>query len=162
LIKGDEGCELEAYPDPGSPLGRLLTSKGLPMRRYEEIPTWQAFSGHPWTCGWGSTAGVYPGMRISQIDAEARFVNAMKSAASQVLHAVGATELTQNQLDALTSLVYNLGIGKAVTSGIIGYVISGNRPMLERLWLSLDHAGGVQLPGLVKRRAAEVALFFDT
>ena len=50
LIRSSEGCKLEAYPDPASPLAR---EKAKPEAG--RTKGWQQLSGAPWTIGYGST-----------------------------------------------------------------------------------------------------------
>jgi lysozyme len=61
--------------------------------------------------------------------------------------------LTQNQFDALVSFTFNLGWG-----GLKKLVRNGLAAVPNRILL-FDHAGGKQIKGLTRRRAAERALF---
>ena len=67
--------------------------------------------------------------------------------------------LAQNQLDALTSFAFNLGFGNLVASTLWRKLqagdVAGSAAQFDR-WI---HGGGKELPGLVKRRAAERTLF---
>ena len=67
--------------------------------------------------------------------------------------------LSQNQVDALASFVYNVGAGAFLGSTLKRRLDAGDfasvGPEFER-WV---YAGGTKLPGLVRRRKAERALF---
>lgn len=60
----------------------------------------------------------------------------------------------QNQIDALDSFVYNMGAG--IFTGSLRSAIQQHNPYPM---LAYDHAGGVILAGLYRRRHEEVALF---
>ena len=66
-----------------------------------------------------------------------------------------APQCNQNQHDALCSFAYNLGAGSLRT--MLGHGWADVPNQIPR-WV---HAGGVVVPGLVTRRAAEVALFLS-
>ena len=64
-----------------------------------------------------------------------------------------ALDLNQNQWDAVSDWVYNLGVGNLVT--LLSHGVEDIPNQLPR-W---NRAGGNVLPGLVARRAKDVALF---
>jgi len=73
--------------------------------------------------------------------------------------------LNQNQFDALMSFIYNLGPNVLYYENMTlrDMIVSGNYTAEEltaefKTW---SHAGGVQLPGLVKRRQTEAELFLS-
>ena len=131
LIKYYEGCELEAY----------LCSQGVP------------------TIGYGSTENVQMGMKITQEKAEslldqdlARFEDAIEQLIT--------VPLSQSQFDALTSWAFNVGTGAVRDSTLRQRLNDGQEVLLaiqEELprWNKGPHG---PLPGLTKRRAAEVKL----
>lgn len=130
LIKRFEGCRLTAYK----------CSAGV------------------WTIGYGHTAGVYAGMRITQAQAETFFKADCKKCGSYVnnpAYVPQTEQLNQNQFDALVSFVFNLGqkwLKNLCGNGRTLAQIAAAMPQYRR-------AAGQVLPGLVQRRAAEVALF---
>jgi lysozyme len=68
--------------------------------------------------------------------------------------------LSQNEADALASLVYNLGPGILDDGRTMGSALrSRNRARIASAFLVYDMAGGQHLPGLARRRRAERALF---
>ncbi|PFH49316.1 glycoside hydrolase family 24 protein [Amanita thiersii Skay4041] len=74
---------------------------------------------------------------------------------------VDSVRLNDNQYGALVSWAFNVGCGNAQSSTLVARLNAGENPntvAAEELpkWVK---AGGVTLPGLVTRRAAEVDLF---
>lgn len=145
LAKASEGLRLEAYPDP-------------------------ATGGAPWTIGYGRAHGVNPGDTCTQEQAEAWLVEDL-NAAADIVRAAVKVPLTQGQFDALTDFVFNVGPGaKGVKDGFVSLRDGSPSTMLWlinagqlqgaacqfKYWVM---AAGKPMPGLVKRRAAERALF---
>lgn len=93
---------------------------------------------------------------------------------NHVLNSGGkAIKVTQNQFDALVSFAFNVGPGNpGVKDGFI-YLKNGNYSTICRKLREEDHvgvanqfakwtrSGGVHVDGLVKRRAAERALYLE-
>lgn len=67
----------------------------------------------------------------------------------------------QNQFDALVSFVYNLG-ERQVRNGTLDDLINGKATAEEisAKWMQYVRAGGKVVPGLVKRRMRELALYW--
>lgn len=136
LIKRFEGCRLFAYPDPGG-------------------------GGEPWTIGWGTTRigglPVTSGMTITQAEADRLLRDDLERYAAEVSTALGGAPTSQAQFDALVSFHYNTGaIGRAT---LTRRHRSGNHAGAAREFARWNRAGGRILPGLVRRRAAEAALY---
>ena len=91
------------------------------------------------TIGWGHTKNVYEGMIITQAQADQFLVEDVQVYANAVNKYVSKFNFNQNQFDALVSFAYNCGIGAELPLYVNG--------------------GGVRLPGLVRRRNEELALF---
>ena len=141
LIQSFEGCEksiagdkYQAYPDPGSADGR------------------------PWTIGWGSTGKDVAKETVwTRKQCDDRFQEDMQGYADAVSRAIGNAPTTQNQFDALVSFHYNTGAIASAT--------------LTKKHKARDYAGakaefgrwtknaGKVMAGLVRRRAAEAALY---
>ena len=131
------------------------------------ISDFEGFRSHPyqdsagvWTIGYGSTKGVGPNSSpISRAGALARMKREINSVYGKAVNDLGI-KLNQNQFDALTSFVYNLGPGAISPKTGIGKALRQRRmqdaadEMLE--W---NKADGEVLPGLVRRRQAERKLF---
>jgi lysozyme len=118
-----------------------------------------------WTIGHGSTRvngqPVHAGMTCTLTQADAWAAADLTSSARQVLACV-LVGLTAPQLGALTSLVYNIGIGNFHASNILTALNQGHYQTAADRFLEYDHAGGVELGGLETRRKRERALFLRT
>lgn len=130
LIKASEGCRLTAYRDS---VGVL-------------------------TIGYGSTGGIKEGQTITQKQADNMLIDDMDAAAEGVTKLVKVA-LTQGQFDALTSFVFNLGEGRLRDSTLLRLLNQGKYGEAANQFKFWVMAGGKPLAGLVKRRAAERALF---
>jgi lysozyme len=135
LIHSFESLRLKAYPDPGSKDGK------------------------PYTVGWGSTgADIGPGTVWTREQADARFAKDLARFEVGVSKAVGI-DLEQHQFDALVSFAYNVGLGNFLSSTLLkmlndGYVKNAGLQLLR--W---DKNDGKVMPGLTRRRKAELKLF---
>ena len=72
--------------------------------------------------------------------------------------------LSQPQLDALVSFVFNVGIGKFKESTLLRYIREGRSENdIKRQWRQWVYAGNPPrpLPGLIKRREWESIRFFS-
>jgi lysozyme len=115
-----------------------------------------------WTIGWGHTAGVEPGMRITEQHAEELLgldIEEVERGLPSVIHA----PLTQGQTDALVSLCFNLRGGPRqlpkVAPKLVSKINSGDYPAAALEFLDINHANGMVLAGLTRRREAERELF---
>jgi len=130
LIKGFEGLRLSAYQD----------------------------SADVWTIGYGHTAGVQPGDRISTAEAE-RLLRQDTAWAQDAVRSLVKVPLSQNQFDALTSFTFNLGAEALEQSTLLRKLNAGDMAGAQAEFGRWVHADGEVLPGLVRRRAAEGELF---
>ena len=132
LIKEFEGLRLKAYKCPGG----------------------------VWTIGYGHTAGVKPGMVISEAQAE-EYLMADLIASEKYLNDLRLA-INQNQFDALISFIYNVGTGNFSRTTLLRKVRANpqdNSIMDEFLrWV---YSKGRVLPGLQRRRLAEMKLYFS-
>lgn len=130
LIKEFEGCVLKAYKCPAG----------------------------VWTIGYGTTQGINPNMVITQAQAETflkrdikpveRFLNGM------------CINYTQRQFDALTSWIYNLGIGAFKSSTMYKYIVARRKDVeIADQMVRWVNSGGKPLLGLKRRRVAEANMF---
>lgn len=144
LIKHFEGCSLIAYPDPASPRARTGN---------------KALSGTPWTIGYGTTgAFVHEGLVISPGEASRLLQNRIDTIGALVVRCV-PIGLSQGQLDALTSLCYNIGQQAFRGSTLLRLINERKLAEAANELLKWNHAGGKVMPGLTLRREAERALF---
>lgn len=127
LIKQFEGCRLEAYKCPAG----------------------------VWTIGYGHTAGVQPGQKISAAQAEA-YLKADLEKYEKKVGKYSGYGWNQNEFDALVSFAYNVGsIDQLTANG------TRNRKVIAEKILLYNKGDGKVLPGLVKRRQAERDLFLS-
>lgn len=129
LIKRFEGCRLRPY----------LCPAGV------------------WTCGWGSTGvDVIPGRSWSQEYADRRMeADAVKFARGTLAL---CPSISGNDLCAIADFAYNLGLGNLRISTLRKRINAGDREAAYRELRKWVRGGGRVLPGLVKRREAEIAL----
>jgi lysozyme len=116
-----------------------------------------------WTIGYGHTsmAGapqVKAGLIISRDKAAQILAKDVVMFATGVAELV-KSELNDNQFSALVSFAYNVGLGNFRKSSVLSAVNREDFEAVPRRLALWSRAGGRVLPGLVKRRAAEAALF---
>ena len=126
MIKRFEGCRLTAYRCPA----------GVP------------------TIGYGHTAGVRMGQRITQAQAE-RFLKEDLAKFERMVQKYDSTyHWNQNQFDAMVSFAFNIGSITQLTADGSRSITTISQKMLE-----YNKSAGRVLPGLTERRRAEQALF---
>jgi len=111
-----------------------------------------------WTIGYGHTAGVSANDVITEAQAISLLCQDVAESERAVNHYVHVP-LTQNQFDALVSFVFNLGVGNFRTSTLLKKLNAGDNDGAAQEFGRWIHAGGKALPGLVRRREVERALF---
>ena len=140
LIRAFESCQklrgdglYEAYPDPGSHAA-------------------------PWTIGWGSTGpDIHEGLIWTQGQCDARMARQLEVFATQVADAIHDAPTTANQFDAMVAFNYNTGaIARARLTRLH---IRGDYAGAKAAFADWTRANGIIMPGLVRRRAAEAALY---
>lgn len=130
FIKRTEGCKLTAYQD----------AKGV------------------WTIGYGHTAGVSRGDRISQQQAEQFLREDLQKFESSVNRYKNLT--TQGRFDAVLDFCYNCGTGNYNASTLKKYIEAGRKTWeIQEQFLRWVNSGGVKLGGLVTRRIWEANRF---
>jgi lysozyme len=108
----------------------------------------------------GCTEGVREGMICSEDEGKAMFRRELVKHEAAVRRLV-TVDLTQNQFDALVSLSYNVGSGALARSTLLKHLNGGDYPRAASHFGDFKKVGGKVLKGLVRRRAAEAALFMD-
>lgn len=144
LIKQFEGCaeklpdgRIQAYPDPGT-------------------------GGKPWTIGWGSTTDatgrpINPGTVWTQLECDNQLARDLAGFARDVAKATQGAPTTQAQFDAMVSFHYNTG--KLPFSTLLRKHRAGDYAGAAAEFGRWVNAGGRPMQGLVRRRAAEAALY---
>lgn len=136
------------------------------LRCLELVKRFEGFRAKPYLCpagvptvGYGHTEGVsLSDPAISREMAEALLAKDLVVFAAGVARMLSAP-VSQNQFDALVSFAYNVGLGNLRRSTLLRRVNEGDVAGAAREFAKWTKAKGVELPGLVKRRAAERALF---
>ena len=110
------------------------------------------------TIGYGCTEGIREGEVWTQQQAQDRFRSELVKHEAAVAR-MATVDLNQNQFDALVSFSYNCGTGALQKSTLLKKVNAGDFDGAGRAFKDWTRGGGKVLPGLVRRRAAEAALF---
>jgi lysozyme len=133
----------------------------------EFIASFEGFADHPyrrkgdvWTIGYGHTG---PGVASMGAITHARGLQLLAGDVRIAENAVNALhlELSQNQFDALVSFVFNCGAGTLDRHALFGRALRspGMRDVPDAMARYVHDGLGRVLPGLVRRRAAEAAMF---
>ena len=133
-----------------------ISDKGLALiKAYEgcQLKAYLCPAGK-WTIGYGHTAGVTQGMTITQTQADSFLKQDVEKFEKLVEKYNGKYSWNQNEFDALVSFAFNIGsIDQLTANG------TRNRATIAAKLLEYTKAGGKVLPGLLKRRKEEQALF---
>src|SRR5471030_715674 len=129
----------------------LKVLRGLRLKSYQD-------SVGVWTIGYGTTRGIGPGMTISNEQAERMLQNDIARFEPEIERLVKVL-LNQGQWDALMSFTYNLGATNLGSSTLLRLLNAKDYAGAAEQFPRWNKAGGQVLNGLVKRRAAERALF---
>lgn len=134
LVKQFEGLYLKAY----------LCPAGVP------------------TIGWGHTRGVKMGQSITLAQAEAFLAGDLAGAAADI-DRLAPVALTANQRGALASFQFNTGAfgGSTMRTKLLAGDYAGAAAEFDKWVKATVNGQKVTLNGLVKRRAAEKALFLS-
>ncbi len=108
------------------------------------------------TLGYGFTKGVELGDTITTVEADARLRDELA-----VFERGLGLDGTENQLSAMTCLAYNIGLGAFKGSTVCRLHIKGDFDGAADAFRMWDRAGGQVVPGLVRRREAERALYLS-
>ena len=129
LIKSFEGCRLESYKCPAG----------------------------VWTIGYGHTAGVKQGMKITLEEADKLLRQDVEKFENKVDKYNSTYNFNENQFSALVSFAFNVGNIDQLTA-------NGTRSLsvVREKMLLYNKANGKTLAGLVRRRQAEYKLFGET
>lgn len=137
LLKRFEGCRLKSYKCPSA----------------------------VWTIGYGNTfyedgTKVKEGDVITQARAEQLAQNIVDRFAVSI-RALITQPLNENQFSACVSLAYNIGVGGFKKSSVLRKLnVNPNDPTIANSFLLWNKGGSVILKGLVRRRNAEIELYF--
>lgn len=134
LARQFEGCKLEAYPDP--------------------IYGWKVA-----TIGDGATGpSIIKGTVWTQEQADADLLYRMKGVGAHIDELV-TVPISDEQKGALCDLAYNIGLAAFGRSTLLAMLNVNHMQGAADQFKVWTKSNGVELPGLVKRRDAERALF---
>lgn len=117
-----------------------------------------------WTIGYGHTEGVTEGAHVSLEEAEALLRDDLRDA-GEIVSKLITVPLNDNQYAALCSFVFNTGRANLLVSTLRKLLNEGDYaavPTQLRRWVKARHPlthQMVTLPGLVRRRDAEIDLW---
>jgi lysozyme len=115
-------------------------------------------SGGVLTIGYGHTRDVRPGMRITKEQAEKLFMEDLERFERAVRGAV-TVPIGNNMFAALVSFTYNVGESAFRKSTLLRRLNAGNFAAAANEFPRWNKSKGKVTEGLVRRRAAERALF---
>lgn len=148
----------------------------LPMRTsgagVELIKSFEGFRaratqlpGGQWIVGYGHTKGARPGLRVTREDAELVLRHHDLRPIEELIAERVLTPLTQNEFDALVSFAFNIGADAFLESNVLALLNAGERLQAAEgmtAWRKGRVDGEVRvIDALVRRRAAEMALFLE-
>lgn len=142
-------------------MSNTITQDGIDLvKQFEGLRLKPYFCpAHVLTIGYGHTGpDVVPGMMISEARAEKLLCDDLSNAGYAVSRYV-TTPINDNQFTALASFVFNLGAGALHGSTLLAKLNAGDFAGAADQFLRWDHANGVVLEGLTRRRVAERELF---
>lgn len=152
-----------AWPIAWPAVALIAKQEGLSLVAYRCIAG-------KWTLGFGETDGIVKGMRWTQKQADERFCDALIEYTAKV-RAMCRRAPNENQLGALVSLAYNIGLGGPKVKGglyrssVLRLFNAGKDTAAARAFGLFDNFTNPktnkleEAPGLVIRRAAEAALY---
>lgn len=115
-----------------------------------------------WTVGWGATGpNIAAGTQWTQAEADADLNTRVAKIETAVCMATAPLRLSPQQEAALISFTYNVGTFGFASSHVCAFAKQRNWIAAAKVWITWDHAGGVESQGLLKRRLEEAALFLE-
>lgn len=130
--------------------GYALFAAGKPIRD-------QARATAMWKARWPNGFG--------RREADALLLLVAQDVCDDVIHLLGGHPITDNQLGAMVSLAYNIGVGELggapdfADSSVRRFFLAGDNPRAADAFRMWKFSDGHELAGLVRRREAERALF---
>lgn len=137
LIKEHEGCRLKAYKCPAG-----IDTIGYGNTYYED----------------GTKVKI--GDVITQDKADKLLMFILEGFLKSILKVL-KVNLTENQIGAIVSFVYNVGLGNFLKSTLLKKINKNpNDPTIKDEFMKWNKANNVVLNGLTKRRQKEAELYF--
>lgn len=147
--------------------GEALVSLVAAFEGFSQYPFWDYSQ---WSVGYGTRCpdgklSEYMLHGIPEEDARTLLHEHLQASKSQVIAWLDREGLARSdaQINALTSLTYNIGPGWMSSDGYAGFrelIISGGTEQeIVTAFAQICHAGGEVLPGLIERRICEAYLY---
>ena len=114
-----------------------------------------------WTVGWGHTGrDINKDTILTREEAELMLKKDVANLQEQILFLLD-DKPSMNELDALTSLVYNVGLGAFKKSRLLKRInLKENGELIAKEWIEFNKVNGKVVKGLLRRRAEEICLYF--
>lgn len=143
-------------PVPAAALDTIKRFEGLRLCAYRcPAGVWTIGYGHT-----GSVRGAPLGARVTIVETEAdTLLTHDAEIVAKLIDGSTHVELTSGQRAALISFAYNVGVGALLGSTLWRLLQRGDSSAAAKQFSKWVHANGRELPGLVRRREAEHALF---
>ena len=130
----------------------IALHEGLRLEAYQDVKG-------VWTVGYGHTGDdVYAGLVIDGGEAE-RLLRSDLNAAETCVDEQVDVQITQEQFDALVSLVFNIGCNAFRNSTLLKMLNLNNMEAAKAQFSKWNKSGGKVIQGLVNRRRDEAELF---
>lgn len=130
----------------------IKESEGLRLEAYLPTPN------DVWTIGYGHTKTAKPGMRITKAGAESLLLHDLQWVEGTIAKYV-KVPLNQNQYDALSSFIYNVGATAFKKSTMLKLLNKGDYDGAANQFPRWNKQKGRVLNGLTARRQKEKTLF---
>ncbi len=152
----------------------LLTNMKISQKGLDLIKKFEGFRNTAylcpakvWTIGYGATyypngKRVQAGDKITEAEASKLLFDMANKNYALPVDKMTRDDITQNQFDALVSLVYNIGVGNFQKSTVLRLVNKNPKdPKIADAFMMWNIGGGKVLPGLVRRRKEESKLYYE-
>lgn len=143
-----------------------VSKKGIEIIKNEEkfVPKQYIDATNNLTIGYGTLVKNHEELKkmkqITEPIAEKYLMKHVNSVCIPTIHRNLKIPITQSQLDALCSLIYNIGQGNFVKSDLLKSLNSSNFEKAKKDWMKWSYGGTKVLRGLEKRRRMEIQMFF--
>jgi len=147
-------------------LGGQISQQGLNLvKKHENFKPEEYIcpSGKP-TIGYGTRVDLNPELKGKKISDEVATGYVRKEMNDVIIPFIGKNvkiPLIQPQLDALASLIYNIGTGNFKKSQLLNAINSNDEEGIKKNWEEFKLSKGRVLPGLEKRREDDLNLFIE-
>lgn len=116
------------------------------------------------TIGYGTRIDYHPELinrRLKEVEASKIMEKDLVEKTVPTIHKWVKIPLTQNQFDALASLIYNIGPSRFVNSNLLKMINEKNIEGIKKDWSEFRKSGKEVDRGLIRRRAEELKTFFS-